>query len=165
MERNESAVACAMRVKAYGLLQELLAFQVSPAACLDEAGNRSLHYAAYYRDLAALEIVLQRCGDQWWHAVLSKNRAGETPLALAEAAGAARLGLGLRLGLRLGLGLGLGLGVPDGTEGRVLLHEERGRQGGVAGVPHGQLHGSRTRVEARVPLDLPEVVLVPGGGA
>ena len=105
MERNESAVACAMRVKAYGLLQELLAFQVSPAACLDEAGNRSLHYAAYYRDLAALEIVLQRCGDQWWHAVLSKNRAGETPLALAEAAGAARLGLGLRLGLRLGLGL------------------------------------------------------------
>ena len=101
MERNESAVACAMRVKAYGLLQELLAFQVSPAACLDEAGNRSLHYAAYYRDLAALEIVLQRCGEQWWHAVLSKNRAGETPLALAEAAGAARLGLGLGLGLRL----------------------------------------------------------------
>ena len=109
MERNESAVACAMRVKAYGLLQELLAFQVSPAACLDEAGNRSLHYAAYYRDLAALEIVLQRCGDQWWHAVLSKNRAGETPLALAEAAGAARLGLGLRLRLRLRLRLGLRL--------------------------------------------------------
>ena len=109
MERNESAVACAMRVKAYGLLQELLAFQVPPAACLDEAGNRSLHYAAYYRDLAALEIVLQRCGDQWWHAVLSKNRAGETPLALAEAAGAAWLGLGLGLRLRLGVGLRLGL--------------------------------------------------------
>ena len=33
--------------------------------------------------------MLQRCGEQWWHAVLSKNLAGETPLALAEAAGAA----------------------------------------------------------------------------
>ena len=28
-------------------------------------------------------------GEQWWNAVLAENRAGETPLALAEAAGAA----------------------------------------------------------------------------
>ena len=44
--------------------------------------------AADHGDLPAVEIVLQRCGEQWWNAILAENMAGETPLALAEAAGA-----------------------------------------------------------------------------
>ena len=88
IEHSEAAVACAMRAKAYAMLSEILMFDTPPVVVLDDDGNRALHYAAYYGDVAAVEIVVRACAEHWWRAALAPNKHGETALKVAEGAAA-----------------------------------------------------------------------------
>ena len=77
IEHSEAAVACATgrRPTRCSLIPM---FDTPPVVVLDDDGNRALHYAAYYGDLAAVEIVVRACAEHWWRAALAPNKHGET---------------------------------------------------------------------------------------
>ena len=78
-------IACAIRLKAFDALGELLSFEFSPLGTLDAFGHNALHYAAHAADLRCCNLVVQRCGPHWWRACLATNTDGKRPHELIPA--------------------------------------------------------------------------------